>query len=747
MNNLPPSDPRPSYPSQDGPAPRPVGEAEKADDFNLSEFLGNVWEGRWLIFSAVLVCLAVGLVYTLSVTPVYQMDGLLQTETQKNYGTQGTQFTKMEGVYAQSTVAEAEIEILKSNLVLGRVVTNLNLDIEAGPVLPPILGKFLNRNPQTRPAIDIESLEVPDVLRGKSFRLVAAAQGKYQWFAPDGTPLGQGRPGDRLVATLNGSQVRLKVRSLRAKPGQEFGLKLSPLLDAITLLRLRLTVEERGRNANAPSNILGVSLQDTDPVNGANILNEILNQYIRQAIERKSGDSAKALELLQAQRPILQAQLSDAEGRLGGFRQQAGALDPTQEGNMYLQEGSSLETQISALRQKRQELLRTYTEHSDLVVTLDQQIAHLQAESKKVEQKVTSLPRTQQEIVRLTRDAQLKSEAYTTLLTSIQQLQNTLAGSLGNARVVDYAIPSYDAVFPKKKALMSLFLFIGFVVGLGCTYLRRMLHRGVEDHRLIEAKLGMQVLVTIPHTTAQKDFSRNIMKQLPGPHLLAVGDPEDMATESLRSLRTVLHFTMENAGNRIVLITGPAPNIGKSFVSMNLAAVLAQGGSSVLLVDADLRRGSLHRTFGIKGRAGGLTEVLMGRGDWKSLTKDTGIPRLQLLSTGVLPPDPLVLLMSPQFSSFCAEVSDAYDFVIIDAPPLLPVTDSIVIGSKADTILLVAKYGAHPLDELRTCQQRLKNLSGRLKGCIFNDIKLVGYKGLYGYYKYEFDYKYHRGGA
>jgi len=745
MNNLPSSDPQPSSSSQDGSGPRPYGEPEKNEEFNLSEFLGNVWDGRWLIISSVLVCIAIGLLYTLSVSPMYQLDGLLQTETQKNYGAQGTQFTKMEGVYAQATVAEAEIEILKSNLVLGRSVTTLGLDIESSPVLQPVIGKLLNRNPLTRPSIEIDSLEMPDSLRGTPFRLVAAAGGRFVWLGPDGATLGQGQAGDRLTANVGGSSVRLKVRSLRAKPGQVFNLKLNPVLETINDLRLRLSIEERGRNGNAPSNILGVSLQDTDPVKGAAVLNEILNQYIRQAIERKSGDSAKALEMLQVQRPLLQAQLSDAESRLNGYRQASGAVDPTREGELFLQEGSSLDTQISALRQKRQELLRTYTEHSDQVVTVDQQIAHLQGEAKRVDQKVTNLPRTQQEIVRLTRDAQLKSEAYTSLLSSIQQLQNTLAGSLGNARVVDYAIPSYDAVFPKKKVLMALFLFIGFLVGLGATYLRRMLHRGVEDHRLIESKLGLPVLVTIPHAVAQKGFSRDIVKQAPGPHLLAVGEPEDMATESLRSLRTVLHFTMENASNRIVLITGPAPNIGKSFVSMNLATVLAQGGSNVLLIDADLRRGVLHRTFGIKGRAGGLTEVLMGRAEWKSLIKDTGIPRLHLLSTGVLPPDPLVLLMSPQFASFTAEVSEAYDFVIMDAPPLLPVTDAVVIGSKVDTILLVAKYGAHPMDELRTCQQRLKNLGGRLKGCIFNDIKLVGYKGLYGYYKYEFDYRYHRG--
>ncbi|WP_306601906.1 polysaccharide biosynthesis tyrosine autokinase [Geothrix sp. 21YS21S-2] len=713
----------------------------------MSEVFANLWEGRYLILGSVFLFGAVGLLYVLSATPIYQVEGLLQTETAKSYSTQTAEFTKMEGVFAQTTVAQGEIEIVKSNLVLGRVVTNLGLDIQAAPVLTPLVGKLLNRNPLTRPKVEVTSFEVPDKARGTLFKLTALAGGLYRWSGPDGSVLAEGKPGERLSATWNGWPMKLKVRTLRGKPGQEFSLSMRPTVDAINSLRLGLMVEERGKNANQSSNLLGLSLTDPDPDQAALILNEILNQYVRQTIERKSGDSSKALILLQNQRPALQAQLSEAESRLNDYRRQNGALDLAREGEVFLQQGASLEAQISTLKQRRQELLRTYTEHSDLVTTTDQQIAHLQQELSRTSGRVSALPKAQQEIVRLTRDAQVKSEMYTSLLTSIQQLQNTLAGSVGNARVVDYAIPPFDSIAPRKKVLMVLFLFIGTTVGVGMAIIRRLMRRGVEDHRIIEAKLGLPILVTIPHSESQDNFNRAIRRHAQGTHLLAMGEPEDIATESMRSLRTVLHFMMEDVTNRIVLITGPSPEVGKSFVSTNLAAVLAQGGAKVLLVDADLRRGNLHRTFGIKGRAGGLSEALTGRADWKTLLKTTPIPGLSLLSTGVLPPDPLVLLMSPSFSEFMGQVSEAFDFVIVDAPPILPVSDAIVLGSKADTILLVAKYGKHPLEEIQTCQNRLRHLEGKLKGCLFNDIKLVKVGGLYGYYKYEFDYKYERGGS
>lgn len=745
MNTIPPPNPRPSTSSPTEPDVRPHVDAEKNDDFNLGLVLADVWEGRYLILGAMVLFAAMGFLYAYSSTPVYMVEGLLQTETTKNYGARGTEFTKMEGLYSLPTVAQGEIEILKSNLVLGRVVEILGLDVESGPIVTPVVGKLKMYLRGNRPRLDVESFQVPEKYKGLKFKVLALPDGDFRLSGPDDSPLGQGKVGQRMEVAYGGAPVRLMVRNLRATSGQAFSLSVNPMVDAINDLRLNLQVEERGKNAYASSNILWLSLQGSDPDKAAVILNETLNQYIRQAVERKSGESSKALALLQNQRPMLQAQLAEAEGRLNAYRRQTGAVDLVREGQLFLEQGSSMDSQISALKQKRQELLRTYTEHSDQVVTVDNQLARLQGEARRIDQKVTALPATQQEIVRLTRDAQVKSEMYTSLLSSIQQLQNTLAGSVGNARVVDYAIPNYDAIAPRKKVLIGLFLFMGAVVGTGLTALRRLLRRGIEDHRVIETKLGMQVLVTIPHAEAQKAINRAVRQHAQGIHILAVQQPEDMATESLRSLRTVLHFIMENAVNHLIMVTGPSPEIGKSFVSSNLATVLAQGGSRVLLVDADLRKGNLHRTFGLKGRAGGLSEVLAGRAEWPAMVKPTEIPGLSLLCTGLLPPDPLVLLMSPRFSDFTAQVSEAFDFVIIDAPPLLPVTDAQVIGSKVESILMVAKYAAHPLDELRVCQNRLKNLGGRLKGYVFNDIKLVGVGGVYGYYKYEFDYTYRKG--
>jgi tyrosine-protein kinase Etk/Wzc len=190
------------------------------------------------------------------------------------------------------------------------------------------------------------------------------------------------------------------------------------------------------------------------------------------------------------------------------------------------------------------------------------------------------------------------------------------------------------------------------------------------------------------------------------------------------------------------MITGPSPTIGKSFVSSNFATVLAQTTARVLVVDGDLRRGNLHHYFGLKNRLGGLSDVLSGRSSWKDVVHKSEVAGLDMISTGVIPPNPSDLLMTPLFSKFITEVCEAYDYVIIDAPPLLPVTDSIIIGSKVGTVLLVAKYDQHPLDELRTCQKRLEAQGITIKGCVFNDIKPLGLGYNYQDYRYAYHYKY-----
>ncbi len=409
---------------------------------------------------------------------------------------------------------------------------------------------------------------------------------------------------------------------------------------------------------------------------------------------------------------------------------------------MVLQ-SARISNDISVLRQKREDLLRTYQPGADVVTTVDDQIRRLQQEGSQLETRARSLPATQQTVVRLSQDVAVNQELYTSLLNNVQELQLAKAGGQGGFELVDPAAPGMEPIGPKPAMQVALFGFLGLLAGGGTARLRRLLRRGIKDHRLIEAKLGLPVIVTIPHSQAQDRHARAMDKRRSGQHLVALEQSDDLATESLRSLRTVLNFSMGDGADKVIMLTGPAPGVGKSFISSNLAALLAQSLAKVLLLDGDLRRGDLHHYFGLTSRQNGFGDVLAGRLDWRSAVHPTGIPGLDLMPTGMLPSNPAELLMAPSFPKFLQEARQAYDYIVIDVPPVLAVTDPTIIGALADTVLLVVKFGRHPLDEIRTCQQRLEAAGVRPLGCVFNDVQasVVGNIGSNYQYAYHYSYK------
>ncbi len=718
-------------------------EGDKGGEFDLMEILSGLWEHRLVILGATGLFLAMGLFHAWRSTPIYEAQALLQIEGQKSNTSTDPAFARMESLFSDPGETKTEIEIIGSNLVLGRTVESLALDIEAQPILLPVIGQALIRGKATAPQLEIQMFEIPDSLRGQPFQIVALKDGSFQWIAPDLSVLASGRPGDVLSASFTGLDLKLQVRRLYAKAGQKFHLGRKTIQRAIADLRPALFVIERGKAANTPATLLGLSLESPNPRKAALILNEILNQYLRQNAERRANTASKTRAILQEQLPLLKEKMEAAEARLNQFRSRSGSVDLSREADLALQQGSALGSQISALRQRKEDLLRTYKESSDVVATLNQQIQALENEQGHIESKVRSLPRTQQEVLRLSREVQVNTELYTALLNNIQNLQITMAGEVDKARIVDPAIPPLQPIRPNRTMVAAAFTLMGLFLGLGIVGLRKFLRRGLEDHRLIESRLGMPVFVTIPHSRAQEEHQQAVARRSGGLHLLSVANPDDLATESLRSLRIMMQFSLKDAPNGVIMVTGPSPSIGKSFVASNLAAVLAETGAKVLVVDGDLRRGSLHHYFGLKNRMGGLSEILSGRAEWHSSIHATEVQGLDVISSGILPPDPSELLLSERFSTFIEEVSKAYDFVIIDAPPLLSVSDATIIGTRVGTVLLLVKSGESSLDEIATCQKRFAKVGVHIQGCIFNDIKPrgFGYKNQYYRYAYHYSYK------
>jgi len=704
-------------------------------EVSLRELIANLWEGRYLILGALLLALMAGGYYVWRKSPTYAVNAMLQIEDKKG-SKGGVAMLALEGMFSQNTVAQAEIEIIKSNLVLGRAVQALSLDIQTTPDFNRFVGDAPVRHRADAPELVVERFELPEYQRGRVFRVIALEGGVFNLETYKGEKLATGKVGDDIQATYQDQPLRLRVQRLVGPPGQAFYLSRQPMLMAIQGLRGSLQIVEKGKQTN----ILALTFEHRNPVVGAEILNEIVNQYVAQNIGRKAEEASKTLGFLQEQMPQLKGKLEVAEERFNQYRRSSGSVDLPEEAKLLLRQSVELGGQVLVLKQKRQELLRTYREGADVVATLDQQLAKLAGESELVESKVRGLPGTQQEAMRLMREVQVNGDLYTALLNNVQQLQITKAGEIGNARIVDHAMPSLGPIRPQKPTVIAFAGMLGLFVGMGLAILRRALHRGVEDPRLIESRLGLSVVVTVPHSTVQTEVRKALERREGVTHLLALEHPGDLAIESLRSLRTSLHFTMLDAQNRVVLITGPSPSIGKSFLSSNFATVLAQTGNRVLLVDGDLRKGTLHLPFGLVQRGQGLSAVLSGDKTWQEVICPTEIPGLDLITSGVLPPNPSELLMSSRLPDFIKAVSGAYDLVIIDAPPVLAVTDPVILARQAGTTLLLVKAKVHGLDEIRAALQRFEQAGIKVNGCIFNDVPEV--KAGYRYYRYVYHYGY-----
>jgi tyrosine-protein kinase Etk/Wzc len=417
----------------------------------------------------------------------------------------------------------------------------------------------------------------------------------------------------------------------------------------------------------------------------------------------------------------------------------------SQEATLMLDQSVSYEAKIFELNQKREELLRLFKPNHPTLKAVEAQIAKMQAEVDSLGASVKKLPKTQQEILRLSRDVKVNTELYTTLLNNAQQLQVAKAGEIGSVRIIDRAMPTTKPIKPKKMLLGALSLIIGLMAGGGLVLLKRLWDKGVEDPKRIEERFGLPVYATVPHSEKQDALDKGIRRKRIGMFVLAHLEKEDLAVESFRSLRTTLHFSMLDAPNNVVMLAGPCPSIGKTFVSINFAATLALSGKNVLIVDGDMRKGHIHQYLGLS-RRDGLSDVLAGTREVREVIKETGIENLWLLSTGKLPPNPSELLLQRRFTDCLKTLQADYDYIVVDAPPVLAVTDAVIIGKQAGTTLLLLKHRYHPMGEIESSVKRLEHAGVNLKGVVFNDVDISQsrYGGRYGYkygqYVYQYEY-------
>ncbi|MER2554150.1 MAG: polysaccharide biosynthesis tyrosine autokinase [Thauera sp.] len=725
---------------------------DKDDFINLGEIIAVLLEYKWVILAVTFFALFIGAVTAFVSTPIYRADALVQVEDKSKAKGGLAALRDVEAVLGDSTSVAAELEILRSRMILGRVVDRLHLTVRAAPDHFPILGSALARRYKgDQPAapllgldgyawggerIDVQSLEVPSYLQGLPLTLVAGEADTFTLFDDQDQRLLDGTVG-QAAASADGTTT-VFIAELVARPGTRFNLARVGQTQAIATLRDNLEVRERARQ----SNVIEAAYSGADRAEVEAVLNEILNAYLRQNVEYRSAEAEATLGFLAAQLPELKGQLDTAEVAYNEYRQNRGSVDLTLETQSVLGSIVKVDNDIVVLQQKRDELRQRFTAEHPQVKALDSQLGRLRAVRGTLDKDVNRLPDTQQTALRLRRDVEVATALYTNLLNSAQQLRVARAGTVGDVRIIDAAATAPLPVAPRKALILLLSGVLGVLGALGLVWAIRSLRVVVEDPQTIERELSLPVYATVPASQKETLLSRAISRGKGDKgQVLAIAQPDDDAMESLRSLRTTLHFALLGAEKGSVLITGPAPGVGKSFISKNLAAVLAQAGKRVIVVDADLRKGHINKAFGMP-RGMGVSDYIMGIIELRDIIRPTGIDNFSLITTGQIPPNPSELLMHPRFAQMLVELEKQCDVLLIDAPPVLAVSDAAIIGRLVGATLLVARAGRHPIRELEQAVRRFDQAGVEVKGFVFNGFDLKRQRHRFGYEGYHYQYKY-----
>ncbi len=720
-----------------------VGEEHDADTIDIKEYLGIVIEHKWLIMLITLAALFLGGLFAVFSTRIYSVDALLQIEDKKSAGGLGA-LGDMAGLMGGGGGSKitAEIEILRSRAIRLETIKKLYLQIEASPKYFPVIGERIfnvfsekEKGKIAEPwfgassyawggeKIQIDQLNVPKGFDEKRLTLIAGKAGKFILLDPNGIQLLEGAVGQVID---NGKGAVIYVESLVARPETEFIVIHHSVGETLKALNKKLGASEKGKK----SGILNVSFSGSDKYKITNILNVIVQEYALQNIVRGSEEAEKSLEFLMKQLPAFKEQVVQSAKNYQEYKIKHGSVHLMMETKGFLENVHLLAQELVKARQERDGYRQRFKDTHPVIIGLSAKIEEIESAQKEMTESAKLLPISQQEILKLEQDLEMKTMLYNRLQNRTQELRITKAATVGNVRVIDFAMIPEEHIKPRTKNILIFSLVVGVMLGVFSAFMMRMFRGGVSDISEIEKKFGITVYASILRSLFFAKFKNK--------GLLIDIDKNDPAIESIRSLKTTLHFTLMSAKNNIILVTGVSPSIGKSFVSANLGGVLSEGGKTAIVVDADLRRGTIHQLFD-SSRADGLTDLIMGSISTDEAVKASKIEGLHYMTTGVLPKNPAELLLHVSFEEKLKILSEKFDYVIIDTPPTLAASDAAVIGRYAGVILFVLKSNTHPMKEIEQGVRKLTQAGIHINGFIMNDV--VNVKGSTSNYVYHYDYK------
>ena len=687
---------------------------EETDLFDLLKDLAKNWK---IMIPCLIVSGIIGVFVAMWIRPIYQVDALLQIESKnnKNVG----MMSGLGSLFATTSPAETEIELIKSRQIIGEAVEKMHLQYVAIPTNK--LDRLIHREGR----LEFSQFEVP-------WKLIPKNEKKGAWviealdsattfnlYDHKGQKVLSGVVNQTYRFPYASDSATIHIDRMITAPGQKFKIFKLERLDAIGAFKKAFDIKEKGKKTG----ILEFSYQDIYPDRATQILNEIATTYLRQNVEQRNAEAQKTLEFLEKQLPDIKAQMDSSLLKFNTYRNKVGSVDIGAETQIILEKRNKLQQSLLDLQQRKQSAIRLFQPEHPTIKTLEEQENNLKRELANNTAATKRLPNTQQEVLKLTNEVDMSKHMYTTMLNNIQQLKLVSAGEVGSVRIIDFAEQVTRPTKPKKSMIVCVAMFLGLLFGAALVTIRTKFSNGVRDAHFIERETGYSVYAKVP---------KGNPKGTKGTRPLAVVEPDDVAVESLRTLRSSLEFSMDENSNPIIGVSGLIPGVGKSFISVNLAALYAGLGKKVLLIDADLRKGRLHKEFGIK-RGKGLSQILLHTATTEEVISSTEVENLDIIPCGMVPSNPSELLGSKRYSELIEELKSKYDLIIIDTPPIMLVTDAALACRVAAQIVMVIEYNKHSIDAIQDgMKQLLKGNTSAHASFVINKYE-HGHNDGYGY--------------
>lgn len=704
--------------------------------------LNRVWlilKRRWLPAAGVFgVVVAAATALASMQSPVYEAHGKLlfrkADRTTAISGLKDINVGELEALAAKANPLNTEIEIIRSVPFLEKTITALNLRSDSGSLIKP---------QALASKVDAKNIPLTDVL-----------QISYQSEDPEEAAA--------VVNKVMNLYIENNIITNRAEASAagEFIAKQLPQMETTVrqaeqaLRQFKeqnqvVALDEEAKTAVAAVKQLENQITETqaqlaDTTTRSATLQQQVGMNPQEGITLTALNQSPGIQKVLTEYQQVEAELAVQQTRfvedhpaILGLRERRDALRALLEERVQGSIGNAA-TEVSPsnlqMGEIRQELTQDYVNSEIQRLGLTSRLSSLNNTYNAYRQRINVLPRLEQTQRELERRLEAAQSTYETLLRRLQEVRVAENQNMGNARIIEFATVPENASVRKRAMILALGNVLALILAILTICILELSDRSVKTLREARERLDYTLLGTIPYFGKRYANRRN--QEWSIPELPVINLPRSPISEAYRMLQANLKFLSSDKPLKVIVVTSAVPKEGKSTVSANLAAAMAQLGRKVLLIDADMRHPLQHHIWELTNAAG-LSDVIVSQAEFESVVTEV-IPKLDVLSAGVIPPNPMALLDSKRMASLVQYFSDRYDFVIIDAPPLVLAADAVTLGKTTDGILLVARPGVLDSSSAAAAKESLERSGQNVLGLVVNGVIPENESDSYFYYAKEY---------